>query len=146
MDVFSQRLKKCRESMKKIDSKYTQAFVANEIGVARTTYTAYENGTKIPPIDTLSNIAELFDVSVDFLLGRTNKTDSYTNDLKSKDTDNDIIEYFKWLQNTIKNDVKLTFDGEPMSDEAKESLLESVELFMKQAQRINKLQQSNNDD
>lgn len=143
MNVFAQRLKECREDIKRVNPDYTQAYVANKIGVARTTYTAYENGTKTPPIDTLSNIAELFGVSVDFLLGKTNKIDPYTYDSNSE---NDVSEYLKWLQNTIKNDVKLTFDGEPMSDEAKESLLESVELFMKQAQRINKLQQSNNDD
>ncbi|MFJ5788846.1 helix-turn-helix domain-containing protein [Lysinibacillus sp. NPDC093197] len=47
------------ENIKKSKPEYTQSFVAKEIGVARTTYTAYENGTKMPPIDTLSNIAKL---------------------------------------------------------------------------------------
>lgn len=142
MDILAQRLKKCRENIKKSKPEYTQSFVANKIGVARTTYTAYENGTKTPPIDTLSNIAEVFDVSVDFLLGKTDKADPYMNKLKTKNTENDISEYLKWLQNTLKNDVKLTYDGKPMSDEAKESLIESMELFIKQAHMINKLHQS----
>ncbi|KGR88835.1 helix-turn-helix domain-containing protein [Lysinibacillus boronitolerans] len=72
MDVFAQRLKKCREDLKKTNPNYTQAFVANKIGVARTTYTAYENGTKIPPLDTVIIIADFFGVSSDYLLGRTN--------------------------------------------------------------------------
>lgn len=69
MDVLAKRLKKCRENIKKSKPEYTQSFVANKIGVARTTYTAYENGTKMPPIDTLSNIAQLFEVTTDYLLG-----------------------------------------------------------------------------
>ena len=69
MDILAQRLKKCRENIKKSEPEYTQSFVANKIGVARTTYTAYENGTKMPPIDTLSNIAKLFNVSIDYLTG-----------------------------------------------------------------------------
>ncbi|WP_337983731.1 helix-turn-helix domain-containing protein [Lysinibacillus sp. C5.1] len=73
MDILAQRLKKVRENIKKSKPEYTQSFVAKEIGVARTTYTAYENGTKMPPIDTLSSIAKLFDVSIDYLLGRTEK-------------------------------------------------------------------------
>ncbi|MGE7840512.1 helix-turn-helix domain-containing protein [Lysinibacillus sp. NPDC093712] len=73
MDILAQRLKKVRENIKKSKPEYTQSFVAKEIGVARTTYTAYENGTKMPPIDTLSSIAKLFDVSIDYLLGHTEK-------------------------------------------------------------------------
>lgn len=69
MDVLAKRLKKCRENIKKSKPEYTQSFVANKIGVARTTYTAYENGTKMPPIDTLSSIAQLFEVTTDYLLG-----------------------------------------------------------------------------
>lgn len=146
MDVLARNLKKCREDIKKTDSEFTQAFVANKIGVARTTYTAYENGTKIPPVDTLSNIAELFNVSVDFLLGKADKADSYMNKLKTKNLENDISEYLKWFHNTIKNDVKWTYDGKPMSDEAKESLIESMELFIKQTRMINKLHQSKDDE
>ena len=146
MNVLAQRLKKCRENIKKSKPEYTQSFVANKIGVARTTYTAYENGTKMPPIDTLSNIAEVFDVSVDFLLGKTDKAAPYMNKLKTKNIENDISEYLKWLQNTLKNDVNLTYDGKPMSDEAKESLIESMELFIKQTHLINKLHQSKDDE
>lgn len=91
MDVFAQRLKKCREDIKKTNPNYTQAFVASKIGVARTTYTAYENGTKIPPLDTVIIIADFFDVSSDYLLGRTetktqeelaaHRSDEYLEDL-----------------------------------------------------------------
>lgn len=71
MDGFASRLKSLRESKKSKDQKWTQEYVADLIGVARPTYTAYENGTKQPPLETLTKIADLFDVNVDYLLGRT---------------------------------------------------------------------------
>ncbi|MBD1223251.1 helix-turn-helix transcriptional regulator [Virgibacillus halodenitrificans] len=71
MMVFSDRLKKYREKLKDQDKKWTQKFVADKIGVARVTYTAYENGTKMPPSDTVNRIAELFDVTTDYMMGRT---------------------------------------------------------------------------
>lgn len=69
--AFAKRLKSYREKLKQKDSKWTQKYVADKIGVARVTYTAYENGTKMPPFDTINNIAELFEVSTDYLMGRT---------------------------------------------------------------------------
>ncbi|MDO7908472.1 helix-turn-helix domain-containing protein [Paenibacillus sp. JX-17] len=71
MEIFSKRLKAERERKKSTDSKWTQGYVADVIGVARPTYTAYENGTKQPPLETLNRIADLFDVSLDYLQGRS---------------------------------------------------------------------------
>ncbi|OAB34164.1 helix-turn-helix domain-containing protein [Paenibacillus glacialis] len=71
MDIFAKRLKAERENLKRRDSKWTQEYIADLIGVARSTYTAYENGTKLPPMDTLNKIADQFEVSADFLMGRT---------------------------------------------------------------------------
>ncbi len=70
---FSERLKKCRQIKKEENPNWTQDYIAKQIGVARTTYTAYERGTKIPPLDTVNRIADLFDVSADYLLGRSNR-------------------------------------------------------------------------
>lgn len=71
MNDFARRLKDCREKMKSENPEWTQKYVAEKIGMARTTYTAYENGTKMPPPDTINNIAILLDVSNDYLMGRT---------------------------------------------------------------------------
>lgn len=96
MDVLAQRLKKCRENIKKSEPEYTQSFVANKIGVARTTYTAYENGTKMPPIDTLSNIAKLFDVSIDYLTGLSNHPK--LNHKEDKEVDKEVEELMQILE------------------------------------------------
>ena len=47
-----------------------QKDVATFLGVDRTTYVKYENGVCEPDNDTLVKLAELFNVSVDYLLGR----------------------------------------------------------------------------
>lgn len=48
---------------------YTQNEVAEKLYVDRTTYTWYELGAVQPQIDTLVRLANLYGVSVDFLLG-----------------------------------------------------------------------------
>lgn len=47
-----------------------QKDVAAAIGVDRTTYVKYERGTSEPSYNILSKLAEYFNVSVDYLLGR----------------------------------------------------------------------------
>ncbi|MEN2466721.1 helix-turn-helix transcriptional regulator [Ornithinibacillus sp. JPR2-1] len=74
MKEFGSRLRSYREKLKETNKKWTQQYVAEKIGVARVTYTAYENGTKMPPFDTINRIAEVFDVSTDYLMGRTDNT------------------------------------------------------------------------
>lgn len=61
------RLKELR-----IAKKETQEQTANAIGVSRPTYTTYEIGTREPDIGTINKLADHFNVSADYLLGRTN--------------------------------------------------------------------------
>lgn len=57
----------------RIKKHLTQADVASYLGVARNTYTQYEQGLhKIPP-EILCKLADFFGVTVDELLGRTPK-------------------------------------------------------------------------
>ena len=55
-----------------------QKDVAAAIGVDRTTYVKYERGTSEPSYNILSKLAEYFNVSVDYLLGRQATMDSPT--------------------------------------------------------------------
>jgi transcriptional regulator with XRE-family HTH domain len=52
--------------------RLTQPEVAEKINIKRPSITAYESGNQLPPVDTLIKIADIFDVSLDFLTGRTN--------------------------------------------------------------------------
>jgi len=59
-------LKKLRKSQ-----NLTQAKVADDLNVALSTYRGYENKTSQPSIEMLIKLANYFDVSMDYLLGRT---------------------------------------------------------------------------
>lgn len=93
MKVFADRLKKMREIKKESNPQYTQGYIAEILGVARTTYTAYENGTKQPPMETIIKIAKLFNTSTDYLYGLSD-TNSMGNDRLSEE-DRKMLEFFK---------------------------------------------------
>ena len=54
----------------------SQQQVANHIGCSAVAYSRYENRIRQPSIETLLSVADLFDVTVDFLLGRQNVENS----------------------------------------------------------------------
>ena len=49
----------------------TQQDIADYLGVTRPAYTAYERGTRHPDYIALQKIADYYDVTTDYLLGRT---------------------------------------------------------------------------
>ena len=55
----------------RIDNGYTQAQIAEYLNIKQNTYSQYEIGTLNYPIDVLMKLADYYNVSVDYLLGRT---------------------------------------------------------------------------
>ncbi len=51
-------------------NKLTQTEVADYLHISQPSYIRYENGTAEPSLDNLVKLADLFDVTVDYLLGR----------------------------------------------------------------------------
>ena len=49
----------------------SQVALSTKLGVAQETISAYENGKAYPSVDTLLNMCEIFNVSSDYLLDRT---------------------------------------------------------------------------
>lgn len=49
----------------------SQVFLGMELGMSQNTISRYETGVREPSREELIAIADYFDVSVDFLLGRT---------------------------------------------------------------------------
>ena len=62
------RLQEIRKS-----EKITQMQLADIIGVKANTISQYESGIREPNIRTLIDLADLFDVSVDYLIGRSDE-------------------------------------------------------------------------
>ena len=61
----------------RIDNGYTQKEVAQQLGISQNTYSQYEVGVLNYPVDALMILADFYGVSVDYLLGRTNRKDPY---------------------------------------------------------------------
>lgn len=61
------RLRDLRE-----DSDMTQAQLAKLLGMSQTGYSKYETGENDIPTQILIKLADLYDTSVDYILGRTN--------------------------------------------------------------------------
>lgn len=55
------------------DQDWTQAHVAELLGIRQTTYSKYELGKILVPVDMLIRLADLYDVSLDYLVGRSPK-------------------------------------------------------------------------
>jgi len=55
----------------RIDHGYTQKQIAEHLGISQNTYSQYEIGALNYPVDALCKLADLYGVSVDYLLGRT---------------------------------------------------------------------------
>lgn len=62
------RLKDLRE-----DGELTQAKLAEYLHVKQNTYSQYENGQRQVPLDILIRLADLYNVTLDYLVGRTDK-------------------------------------------------------------------------
>lgn len=61
------RLKELRE-----DSDIKQSQIADLLNIRQNTYSQYENGQRQIPIEALIKVADYFNVSVDYILERTN--------------------------------------------------------------------------
>ena len=62
----------------------TQQTVADYIGCSSVVFSRYERGTRQPSIEMLLKLADLFGVTVDYLLGRQDLEDSTLSEYEKK--------------------------------------------------------------
>lgn len=95
MSLFGDRLKKLREN-----KGWSKTYVAKTVGLSSMqTYANYEYGRREPDFEMVNKLANLFDVSADYLLGHDQQSQS------TKDVD------------LKKDPVVLSYGGKPVSDE-----------------------------
>ncbi len=70
--MYQNRLRDLRE-----DRDLKQAELARLLQVHQTTYSDYELGRLNIPISVLHTLADFYNVSIDYLLGRTNEKQPY---------------------------------------------------------------------
>lgn len=72
MIMYENRLRDLRE-----DKDLNQTGISKMLKVHQTTYSDYELGRLNIPVPILHQLADFYHVSVDYLLGRTNRKDPY---------------------------------------------------------------------
>lgn len=102
-----------------------QSEVAEYLNVNQTTYSCYEIGTRKIHTDILLKLADLYQVSTDYLLGKTELRYTqheldFFNELKEKDIDQLIREY------------NLTLGDEAMDDKDERILIKLIKSFMEE--------------
>lgn len=100
---FKERLKQLRE-----ENTLSQLKMGKDIKISNVTLSQYENGIRKPDIDTLQLLASYFNVTTDYLLGKTNDRTSTDSDIISDLTEEEhkqLIEYVKFLKSQRKSNI-----------------------------------------
>ncbi|MGM0806478.1 MAG: helix-turn-helix domain-containing protein [Bacillota bacterium] len=103
----------------------SQYELADRLGFSRGKLANYEQGSRQPDYDTLQKIADYFEVSTDYLLGRENLTQKN----EKKEIENENLFYF---------------DLEGLSEEDKKEIDKYIELLKLRAKHFNDDSKKNN--
>ena len=63
----------------RIERGFTQAELAKKLNISRSTIGMYETGSREPDYETLEKIADFFNVDIDYLMGRKDRSVYYLN-------------------------------------------------------------------
>lgn len=112
---------------------WTQSEFAKKVGVGRTTVCEWEVGRNSPSYERLLQIAELFEVSMNYLTGESNgKKDAANVD--------DVKEQLNFLIDALHNkELSVKYDGQIMTFDAKETLAAQLESTIKIIDYMNSL-------
>lgn len=69
MASFTERLRELRTQ-----NNYSQQDLADKMGVTKQTISQYERGVRKPDMDTLTALCDIFNVSSDYLMGKSDVT------------------------------------------------------------------------
>lgn len=90
---FGMRLRLLR-----MDRNMQQKDVAEMLGITPAAYGTYERGEREPNLTTLCKIADLFDVSIDYLLGRDTSDMSKIKLPSATEIKPEYVKLLVWLQ------------------------------------------------
>ena len=113
---------------------WSQAELARRINMNNTALNKVEKGVRKLSSSELDELASVFNVSTDYLLGRSDKEKEPYYELKEKEK-NDIAIQAEKLMEGIESGDNLNFYGEPATEEQKERLLIAVQTAMEMNKR-----------
>lgn len=126
MSILSERLKQLRE-----EKELMQKEIASFLNISTSAYGFYEQDKRTPTPDVLSKLADYFNVSVDYLLGKTNTRNS-----SSKDSTPTKKE--KKNHDTFMEDAKALFMNGELDEDDKEKIFKDISDLFWESKKINK--------
>ncbi|MCK9478675.1 MAG: helix-turn-helix domain-containing protein [Firmicutes bacterium] len=112
MKIVGERLRSLREGI-----KLSQAKLAKLIGTTQASVNRYEALASEPPLKTLLWYADHFDVSMDYIFGRTGKPQGKLYEYKPKIVNSEEMQQF----------IEMCFDpNSPMNERLKQTLIEMM--------------------
>lgn len=106
---------KLRELRKK--EGWTQEEVAKKLGVSKQTYSHYENENRKPSLDTIRQLAKIYQVDIDII---------FSEDALSPKEERDIAADLERMLSDLESNEALAFHGEAEDEESKELLRNSL--------------------
>lgn len=111
----------------------TQNDMADRLGVSKSTISMYENGNREPDFETLERIADFFNVDIDYLLGRTDKTSLLPETMGRYYVNNETAEM---AQQIFENkNLRVLFDAAKDADPEDLQTVHSMLLALKRKER-----------
>lgn len=135
-NVFAKRLRMLRE-----EKRMTQKDISNIVGTTDNAIGNYERGTRMPDAEMLNRLSNIFDVSIDYLLGKTDIRNQYNNQDHSK---KESPPKPKPLEDYIKEAETLMLFGDVVDENDKEAILTAIRVAYETAIKKNKEQKKNN--
>lgn len=109
----------------------TQTEIGNMFGMTRANVSAYEKGKSIPPYDKVVVLAHHFGVSVDYLLGQTDKRNAPEEE-PSEEKTIDVMQSLRILKSDVKDKSKRCYmNGRKIADAERQDIIEVINSIIK---------------
>lgn len=134
MSTLGDRIKLLRK-----EALLTQDELGKKLNIGKSTISQYENNINTPDIDTIKRIADIFDVSLDYLLCKSDirKNNNWEPTLNKKDEKN-IEKQLDKILNGLESDNGLMLNGEVLDDITRELLYKSIKNGLEYAKLASK--------
>lgn len=113
MSILARRIAEQRKKKKLSQTKFAEKF-----GVGRSTIAMWETGDREPDAETIQKLADFFDVTTDYLLGRTDDP----NPVNKDEAD---------IKKILEQKEKAHFDGHPLTEEERRFISDMIRLAIR---------------
>lgn len=123
MKIVGERLRELRKEKHITLEKMAKDFNTTSVSISR-----YESSMRQPKGQTINKLADYFQVSTDYLMGRTDDRTPLTDDGR-----NDVKKTIDKAIEGLESCDGLMFDGEPLEKEEFSNIVASLELILRMA-------------